>query len=81
RGEQLAHIALTLKTVLAKSIDTTDISENIPLVEKTLSNIDNSIKNNQRIINLRSLNIVKSILSTQQNKIEKWQMAVDKYTA
>jgi potassium efflux system protein len=63
------------KNTLAEGLDTSDIKEQLPIIEKRLGRID-SLINTHKSSTLRYLFVLRDILDESQNQLEDWQASL-----
>lgn len=80
KTEAVTQIINNIKEILRRGFDTTILETALPETEIYIENIQSNYQQNQQLLNLRNLNIVKSILFNYSQQLKKWQDMLIGYT-
>ena len=80
KTEAVTLIINNIKEILRRGYDTTLVESSLPEAEMYIQNIQYSYQQNQQMLNLRHLNIIKSILFNYNQQLKKWQELLVGYT-
>ncbi|MCX6264378.1 MAG: mechanosensitive ion channel [Bacteroidetes bacterium] len=80
KTEAVTQIINTIKEILRRGFDTTVLESALPETEMYIQNIQTNYQQNQQLLNLRNLNIIKSILFNYSQQLKKWQEMLIGYT-
>lgn len=78
--EELTTDLNKVNGVLKRGLDTLEIHDDLPQVQRLLESIKNNIYSTESSPNLRSLNAAKVLLLQNGAKLNGWQKLLDKYT-
>ena len=80
KTEAVTQIINNIKEILRRGFDTTALESALPETEMYIQNIQTNYQQNQQLLNLRNLNIIKSILFNYSQQLKKWQEMLIGYT-
>lgn len=80
KTEAVTQIINNIKEILRRGFDTTVLETALPETEMYIENIQSNYQQNQQLLNLRNLNIIKSILFNYSQQLKKWQDMLIGYT-
>lgn len=80
KTEAVTQIINNIKEILRRGFDTTILESALPETEMNIQNIQTNYQQNQQLLNLRNLNIIKSILFNHSQQLKKWQEMLIGYT-
>ena len=80
KTEAVTQIINNIKEILRRGFDTTVLESALPETEMNIQNIQTNYQQNQQLLNLRNLNIIKSILFNHSQQLKKWQEMLIGYT-
>jgi small-conductance mechanosensitive channel len=80
KTESVTHILNNVKSILSRGFDTAEISAELPTFEFQLENLSNNFQNNQRVLSLRNLKIIKTVLGNASKELKKWQELLLSYS-
>lgn len=80
KTEAVTQIINNIKEILRRGFDTTVLETALPETEMYIQNIQANYQQNQQLLNLRNLNIIKSILFNYSQQLKKWQEMLIGYT-
>ena len=80
KTEAVTQIINNIKEILRRGFDTTILESALPETEMYIQNIQTNYQQNQQLLNLRNLNIIKSILFNYSQQLKKWQEMLIGYT-
>ena len=73
KTESVTHILNNVKSILSRGFDTAEISADLPNIEIQLDNLSNNFQDNQRVLSLRNLKIIKTVIGNSDKELKKWQ--------
>lgn len=80
KTEAVTQIINNIKEILRRGFDTSVLESALPEAEMNIQNIQANYQQNQQLLNLRNLNIIKSILFNHSQQLKKWQEMLIGYT-
>ena len=80
KTEAVTQIINNIKEILRRGFDTSTLETALPETEMYIQNIQANYQQNQQLLNLRNLNIIKSILFNYSQQLKKWQEMLIGYT-
>lgn len=80
KTESVTLIINNIKEILRRGFDTSLVETSLPEAEMYIQNIQYGFQQNQQMLNLRHLNIIKSILFNYNQQLKKWQELLVGYT-
>lgn len=80
KTESVTLIINNIKEILRRGFDTSLVESSLPEAEMYIQNIQYGFQQNQQMLNLRHLNIIKSILLNYNQQLKKWQELLVGYT-
>lgn len=73
KTESVTLIINNIKEILRRGFDTSLVESSLPEAEMYIQNIQYNYQQNEQMLNLRHLNIIKSILFNYNQQLKKWQ--------
>ena len=73
KTESVTHLLNNVKSILSRGFDTAEISADLPNIEIQLDNLSNNFQDNQRVLSLRNLKIIKTVIGNSDKELKKWQ--------
>ena len=70
KTEAVTQIINNIKEILRRGFDTSVLESALPETEMYIQNIQNNYQQNQQLLNLRNLNIIKSILFNYSQQLK-----------
>jgi len=81
KTESVTHILNNIKSVLSRGFDTADIAEDLPELENKLEKFRVNFIENQRILSLRNLKLIKIVSTNYNIQLKKWQETLFGYSS